>query len=291
MEHDIASELRAMIARVTGADNVAVTVRADLDLTQREAVSEIYDTTATEGAGVVASERVSTETYTGTQADGSTGVLGPDGAVQTPVAATGGENTYNKDDAERNYAINRTVESVKDEPGAIERLHVAVLVDEAVVTEEQVAAIEELVSTASGVDTARGDQVVVTRLAFDTAAETQATEAAAAEVAAQAAAQTQSLIKTGVIGLIALIAIILAFLSTRKARREVSTPIDLDALKSAPLPGDDDDDDIAAIDVPVINPVAEASKHALDELSALAERKPEDVAQILQSWLADEVPA
>ena len=72
----------------------------------------------------------------------------------------------------------------------------------------------------------------------------------------------------------------------------MSTPIDLDALKSASLPGDDDDDDdLAAIDVPVINPVAEASKNALVELSALAERKPEDVAQILQSWLADEVPA
>jgi flagellar M-ring protein FliF len=290
MENDIAGELRAMIARVTGADNVAVSVRADLDLTQREAVSEIYDTTAAEGAGVVASERLSTETYTGTQADGSTGVLGPDGAVQTPVAATGGENTYNKDDAERSYAINRTVESVKDEPGAIERLHVAVLVDEAVVSEEQVAAIEELVSTASGIDTERGDQVVVTRLAFDTAAETQATEAAAAEVAAQAAAQTQSLIKTGVIGLIALIAIILAFLSTRKARREVSTPIDIDALRSAAVPSDTDED-ADANGNPVVNPVAEASQHALDELSALADRKPEDVAQILQSWLADEVPA
>ena len=290
MENDIAGELRSMIARVTGADNVAVTVRADLDLTQREAVSEIYDTTSTEGAGVVASERLSVETYTGTQASGSTGVLGPDGAVQTPVAATGGENTYNKDDAERNYAINRTVESVTDEPGAIERLHVAVLVDEAVVSEAQVAAIEELVSTASGIDTERGDQVVVTRLAFDTAAESQATEAAAVQVAAEAAAQTQSLIKTGVIGLICLIAIILAFLSTRKARREVATPIDIAALKSAAMPGNDGEDD-DAIDVPVINPVAEASKNALDELSVLADRKPEDVAQILQSWLADEVPA
>jgi flagellar M-ring protein FliF len=291
MENDIAGQLKAMIARVTGAENVAVTVRADLDLTQREAVSEIYDTTSTEGTGVVASERLSTETYTGTQASDSTGVLGPDGAVQTPVAATGGENTYNKDDAERSYAINRTVESVTDEPGAIERLHVAVLVDEAVVSEQQVAAIEELVTTASGIDTERGDQVVVTRLAFDTSAATQATEAAAAQVAAEAAAQTQSLIKTGVIGLIALIAIILAFLSTRKARREVVTPIDLGALRNAAVPNPNEVELTDIVDIPVVNPVAEASRRALDELSELAERKPEDVAQILQSWLADEVSA
>jgi flagellar M-ring protein FliF len=292
LENDIAGELRTMIGRVTGIDNVAVTVRADLDLTEREAVSEIYDTSSTEGAGVVTNERLSTETYTGTQAADQTGVLGPDGAVVEPVTAAGGENTYNKDDTERNYAINRTVESVTEAPGTIQRLHVAVLVDESVVTEDQVAAIEALVSTASGVDTERGDQVVVTRLAFDTAAEEAATEAVAAQVAAEAAAKQSSMIQTGVIGLIALIAIILAFLSTRKARREVATPIDLDALKTAPLPGSDDEDDTAGvIDVVEVNPVHEASRYALDELSSLADRKPEDVATILQSWLADEVKA
>lgn len=294
LENDIAGELRTMIGRVTGMDNVAVTVRADLDLTEREAVSEIYDTSNTEGAGVVTNERTSTETYTGTQAADQTGVLGPDGAVVAPVTAAGGENTYNKDDAERNYAINRTVESVTDAPGEIKRLHVAVLVDESVVSEEQVAAIEQLVSTASGVDTERGDQVVVTRLAFDTAAEEAATQAAEAQVAAEAAAKQSSMIQTGVIGLIALIAIILAFLSTRKARREVATPIDLDALKTAAVPGGADDLEAAAagvIDVVEINPVHEASRYALDELSSLADRKPEDVATILQSWLADEVKA
>ena len=294
LESDIAGELRAMIGRVTGIDNVAVTVRADLDLTERESVSEMYDTTAADGAGVVTNERTSTETYTGTQAADQTGVLGPDGAVVAPVTTPGGENTYNKDDAERNYAINRTVESVTETPGTIQRLHVAVLVDETKVTEEQVAAIEELVSTASGVDTERGDQIVVTRLAFDTAAADEATKVAEAQVAAEAAAKQSSLIQTGVIALIALIAIILAFLSTRKARKEVATPIDIEALRSAAVPGENgagSAEDGAIIDVVEINPVHEASRYALDELSLLAERKPEDVAQILQSWLADEVKA
>lgn len=294
-EQDIAGDLRAMIARVTGMDNVAVTVRADLDLTQREATSEKYDTSS-DTTGLVVNERVSSEEYTGTQAGAAqTGVLGPDGAVVTPTtdptATAGAGNAYNKDDAERNYAINRTVESVVDEPGAIERLHVAVLVDEAVVSEEQVAAIEELVATASGIDTERGDQVTVTRLAFDTSVATAAEEAAVAEAAVQAAASRSSLIRTGVIGLIALIAIILAFVSTRKARREVVTPIDIDALRAAPLPGDEDDDQMLVTSEPGVTPIAEASRHALDELSALADRKPEDIAQILQSWLADEVGA
>ncbi len=292
MEQDIANELRAMIGRVTGMANVAVSVRADLDLTEREAMSEIYDT-SNEETGLVASERVASEVYTGTQAGGETGVLGPDGAVVAPdVEAGGGESSYEKDDAERTYAINRTVESVRDAPGKVERLHVAVLVDEAVVSEEQVAAIEQLVATASGIDTERGDQVVVTRLAFDDSADEAAVEAEEAQAAAIAAENRNSMIQTGAIALIALIAIVLAFLSTRKARREVSTPIDLEALKSAPVPGAaaDEAEEATIIDVPPINPVHEASKNALDELSALADRKPEDIAQILHSWLADEVP-
>jgi flagellar M-ring protein FliF len=292
MESDIANQLKAMIGRVTGMSNVAVSVRADLDLTEREAMSEIFDT-SNEETGLVASERVASETYTGTQAGGETGVLGPDGAIVAPdVVAGGGESSYEKDDAERVFAINRTVESVRDAPGKLERLHVAVLVDEAVVTEEQVAAIEQLVSTASGIDPERGDQVVVTRLAFDTAAREAATEAEAAQAAALAAESRSSMIQTGVIALIALIAIVLAFLSTRKARREVVTPIDLEALKSAPVPGAASvlDDEPTIIDLPPTDPVHEASKHALEELSALADRKPEDIAQILHSWLADEVP-
>jgi flagellar M-ring protein FliF len=292
MEQDIANELRAMIGRVTGMANVAVSVRADLDLTEREAMSEIYDT-SNEETGLVASERVASEVYTGTQAGDQTGVLGPDGAVVAPdVEAGGGESSYEKDDAERTYAINRTVESVRDAPGKVERLHVAVLVDEAVVSEEQVAAIEQLVATASGIDTERGDQVVVTRLAFDDSADEAAVEAEAAQAAAIAAENRNSMIQTGAIALIALIAIVLGFLSTRKARREVSTPIDLEALKSASVPGalSDEAEEPTIIDVPPINPVHEASKNALDELSALADRKPEDIAQILHSWLADEVP-
>jgi flagellar M-ring protein FliF len=295
LERSIAAELKTMIGRVTGMENVAVSVRADLDLTQREAVSEIFDT-PTEDDGLVVSERVSNETYTGTQASGETGVLGPDGAVVAP-GEVAGENSYAKDDAERTYAINRTVESVIDEPGAIERLHVAVLVDEAIVSEEQAAAIEQLVSTASGVDPERGDQVVVTRLAFDTAADEAAEEAEAAQAAAVAAESRNSMIQTAAIALVALIALVLGFLSTRKARREVSTPIDLEALKSAPTPGaaaavvDDDDGALepVVIDVPPENPVHEASRQALEELSLLADKSPEDVAQILNSWLADEV--
>lgn len=289
-EQDIASSVRSMVGRVTGFDHVAVTVQADLELTQRQETSERFDTTDEAGAGVVIAERTANESYTGTDVAGDTGILGPDGATLADEIVPGGDKTYQKDDAERTFAINRTVEQTTFTPGAVERIHVAVLVDEASVTEEEVTAITEMVSTAAGIDVARGDQVVVTRLTFDTAANEASVLAAEGDAAAEAAAAQSSLIRTGIIAFITLIALLLAYRSARRARREVSTPIDIGAIRSAPIDGDApaglQPAPTSQIE-PITSGASPSSKEALEELSALADRRPEEVAQILQSWLAD----
>jgi flagellar M-ring protein FliF len=287
-EQQMTASLRSMIARVTGADNVAVTVTADLDLTERQATSERFDTSDEDG--VVTAERTMTESYTGTGAGGAagaTGVLGPDGAtVQAPAA--GGEGTFSSDDAERSFAVNRTVEQTVEAPGDVERLNVAVLVDAASVTEEQRAVIAEMVATAAGIDMERGDQVVVSRLDFDSSAG-EAAAAAATEAAAAASAEARnSLIRTIVIAVVALIAILLAYRSARRARREVSTPIDIGAIRAAPVAGATAVLPTTTSPAPALDRVTVASQSALEELSAMADRRPEEVAQILQTWLADE---
>ena len=296
-ERNLSAELRLMIGRVTGMENVAVNVEADLETTEREEVSERFD--STDEDGVVTGERVANETYTGIDGAiaGETGVLGPDGAVLEAAADGSGETSYVKDDAERTYAVNRTVEQVRFVPGAINRLSVAVLVDEAVVTQEQSEAISQMVATAAGIDVERGDQLSVTRLPFEVV-DTAAADVAAEDAAAVAKADQQnSLIRTAIIGFVLLAAMLLAYRSTRKARREVSTPIDIGAIRSARV-----DDPFAlksgdsansggpesSLGGLALDPVEDPSVGALEELSLLADRRPEEVAQILQGWLSDE---
>ncbi len=283
-EQEMSNSLRALVGRVAGFENVAVTVQADLDLTERQSTTESFDSSDAD-SGVVTSERTSSETYSGADQAGTTGVLGPDGAPTEDAEATGSESAYSKDDAERTFAVNRTVESTTIAPGEVTRLNVAVLVDEAMVTEEQRVAIESMIGTAAGVDLTRGDQVTVTRLPFDTSAADVAVAAAEEEALAAAAAERTSMIRTGAIAGVILIAMLLAYRSTRRARREVATPIDIGAIRSAPI---SDKEPGALAEQAAINPVGQASRDALDELSALADRQPEEVAQILQSWLADE---
>ena len=294
-ERDMAASIRNMVARVAGVDNVAVTVQADLDLTAREATTESFDS-ANEDGGIVVAERTDIETYEGLDAAGQTGVLGPDGAPVIPVPA-GNASTYTKDGAERTFAVDRTVESTTVAPGAVERISGAVLVDSATMDDEAVAAIETLVSTAAGIDLARGDQIAVTSLPFDRSGTEEAVAAAETEAAAVSAAEQSSMIRTGVVGLLILIAMLLAYRSTRRARREVSTPIDIGQIRAARLAGDPVALDTATAmipemsDLPEISAVDAASREALEHISELADRRPEEVAQILQTWLADETDA
>lgn len=287
-EREVAASLRNMVARVAGLDNVAVTVTADLDLTERQATTESFDAPAEEG-GIVVGERTANEIYTGVDALAETGVLGPDGA---PVAVpTGSESSYTKDDAERTFVVDRTVESTTTAPGAVERLSVAVLVDSATVDDAARAQIEQMVSTAAGIDLERGDQVMVTSLPFDRTGTDAAVAAAEVEAAELMRAQRTSTIRTAVIAFLVLVAMLLAYRSTRRARREVSTPIDIGEIRSA---GRTDEPELLAVAVdeaprgPPISPIELASQNALEELGVLADKRPEEVAQILQSWLSDE---
>ncbi len=286
-ERDLAASLRAMVSRVAGPGNVAVNVQAELELTQRQQTSETFDTTDEE-TGVVVAERTASETYSGIDPAGETGVLGPDGAIVEGSSTEGSEKSYTKDDAERTFAVNRTVEQTTFAPGTIKQLHVAVLVDEAAVTEEQRTAIAEMVSTAAGIDADRGDQVVVTRLPFDTTATEAAAEAAEEQAATEAAEQQSALIRTGIIAFVIVIAMFLAYRSARKARREVATPINLGAIGPGDSPVPTPTGATSIPEVQVLDAVEPSSQAALEELSTLADRRPEDVAQILQGWLADE---
>ncbi|HWL44701.1 MAG TPA: flagellar basal-body MS-ring/collar protein FliF [Ilumatobacter sp.] len=314
-ERDLETSIRALVAKVAGPESVAVTVKATLDLTERAATEERFESSDPDN-GVVVAQNSSTETYTGAEAAAQTGVLGPDGAT-VEADTPGTESSYDKQDSQTSYAVNRIVEQTKYASGGVTSLNVAVLVDEARVTAAERDEIEALVATAAGIDARRGDQLSVTRLAFDTSSSEAAIAAAATDAAAQAQQQRESLIRLGVIGGLVLIAMLLAYRSTRRARREVATPIDIGTIRSGPiseLPGGDAiaeldepgaeldpaDEQLAlapgdeAADGPIedadelLDPLAAASREALDELGDLADRRPEEVAQILQSWLADE---
>lgn len=223
-ETRVATGVRKLLETVVGPGNATVTVIADIDRSVTEQLSEVY--TPADGAPP-ASEQVRTETQNGGAGNGA-GVLGPDN-IAVP---NGGDGTYEATEETRNNVINKTVESRTTPAGSVVRQSVSVAVDTAAAEGVGVAKLRELVASAAGVDTERGDQITVELVRFSA---TDAEAAAAALKAAEeqaAAERTAAIVQTVVIAAAILLVVgaVIAFLVIRARRRARPVEEEFDKL-------------------------------------------------------------
>jgi flagellar M-ring protein FliF len=289
-EDQLATDLEAMITEVTGPNRARVTVSAQLDSDQRQTTTESF---SDPGAAPVVDETTNTETFTGSGAAVG-GVLGPD-AVPTTGGDSGGDSSYSRESTQRSFANDKTTETIQHAPGAVQRLSIAVLVDESAAVDQQ--AIEQLVRAGAGIDAARGDTVEVTQLPFDTSA----AEAAQTELQAQRTTEERtqlfSLLRTVASIAIVGIVVLVAWRSTRKATATryplalelgVADP-DERGLPVASRNGADADDPIALEAAGLAGPTpADLQREEMqDQITDLIDRQPDDVAQLLRGWMSE----
>lgn len=297
-ENDLATSVEDMLGQVMGPGHAVVRVKADLDYDRKETTTESFTPTDSP----VLSEASSKETFTGTgQPVG--GVLGT--ATTTPVVAGagGGNNTYNKEDASKQYAVGKVTQQVKSAPGAVKRLSVAVLLD-AKVKAASPDAVQKLVAAATGLDTSRGDTLAVDRMAFDDSAAKEADKAMHAEAAAKQREGLFSLVRSVLMVFVILGAFLFLLRTTKRGERRQALPLHelpgMAPLGALPM-GEasafsTEDDDTLAVDagVPALALAGAGAAPALPvaakvnkDLGALIERQPEEVAQLLRGWLSD----
>lgn len=296
-EQKLNGSILALLTKMTGPNKVAVTVRAELDLDETQSTSENFEPIGSvPEEGQVLTERTSTEEYGNVVESADTGVLGPDGAtIAEDTTDAGAQDTdYLKEDVERTYALDRIVEQTTQVPGEVTKLNVAVMIDETAVTAEQATAIEEMVATAAGIDPERGDSIVVTRMPFDTTAATEADALVAADEQAAAKEQTMELVRTGAVLLVILIALILGYRSAKNARKVTVTPINIGELTTAPrgalvsVGGGGGEPTTVVEQTPIpLNRSTDRDAVVLDELTMMADRRPQEVANVLKAWLAE----
>jgi flagellar M-ring protein FliF len=296
-EDGLARSIEDMLAPVTGAGGAVVRVKADLDFDERSTTTERFDQPPTGQTSPLVTESTSNETFAGPgAATAAGGVLGTTGQAPAAGAATNANN-YQKQSAERSFAVGKVTEQVKSAPGKVSRLSVAVLLDDKVKVPP--AEITNLVNAAAGIDPKRGDAVSVQAMAFDHSATEAAAKEQKAAASAKSKAQLMNLARTGGVLLIVLVALFLAWRSAKKAgvtRYPVpgmlsAGPVQADALHAAlsalSTPA-------ATTTTPAMDPVERFERAALpsapdvnDELAELIERQPDEVASILRGWLAD----
>ena len=164
--------IEEMLSPVIGPGKVIAKVNADLDFSQKTRNLELYDPEKTALRSTVRNEMSERTQSTLDAAAADVNFRGD--------AFTGGLSELEKNSEQRteNFEINKEVQNIIAPVGEITRLSVAVIVDGTYETdaegktvftprsEEEIKRIQQLIRSAVGYDSARGDSIDVTSIAF-----------------------------------------------------------------------------------------------------------------------------
>lgn len=185
LEQSYADRITEILTPIVGVGAVNAQVAAEMDFRRVERTSEIFEPDTR-----VRSEELMEETSATRRAEGIPGTLSnqpPEDAVLTTDLADTDKAAQQPSRSSkrevRNYEMDKTISHIKEMPGTLSRLSVAVVVDyragvddqgDAVrqpLSETQMAEITSLVKEAVGFDEERGDRVNVVNASFVAAPE------------------------------------------------------------------------------------------------------------------------
>jgi flagellar M-ring protein FliF len=287
-EARLADNAQQILDRVLGPGRAVVSVRADVDLDQRQSTSETHS--YTEGTPPI-SESQTSESYNGSGTPVG-GVLGPENMPDAGAAA-GGDSQYDKESSTTNNSVDTTTTTEQSAPGTVNRLTVSVVMDEAVAGNLNQQELRDLVGTAVGMDQARGDEITVAAMPFDSSAADAAAADMEAAREAEAAEEMWSMIRTG--GIAAGIALIVLLVWLR-SRRRGDVEEDYEPLEIS-------DDMLAELERLRVQSIRQEAKPKIDtaameleaaerqkvrsEISTMVSERPDEVAAMLRGWLSE----
>lgn len=179
LEQSYVERITEILTPILGVGSVRAQVAADVDFTMVEKTSENYAPEAR-----VRSEQLMEETTAGESSGGVPGSLATQPPVETQVSNTPVEeeerssSTRSSSKQIRNYELDKTISHIREVPGTLRKLSVAVVVDyqdmvndkgeieRSALGEERLAELTGLVKDTIGFDEERGDSVNVINASF-----------------------------------------------------------------------------------------------------------------------------
>lgn len=265
VERQIEQSTQTMLEAVLGPGNVVTRVKADLNFDKREVTNEFFQPVANE-EGILRSIQELQKTFDGQ--GGPQGVPGtPTNVPPTYQAGAGGPSHYDERQVTRNYEVNQTKEHLVVAPGSVRRLSVAVVVN-GNLTPEQQQAIQTAVTNAVGLQPDRGDQISVVSFPFQAPSPAQIL---AQQAAAEQAARNRRLLTLAAGGAAVLL---LAGLIIWRLRRRAPAEV-------VPMPLQ------AATEEAALAREESEQERIRKEVERLARQHPQEVAQLLATWLSE----
>jgi flagellar M-ring protein FliF len=266
--------VESLLEQVLGPNKSAVRVNLELSFDQRTVDKQTFEPVV-DDKGILRSTQESSESFKGTNAP-STGAPGTTSNIPGYVTGntTGGGSTFEKKDVTRNYEVNETKEKVIVSPGGVKKISVAVLVD-ASVNRAQMDTITKTVASAVGINPTRGDSLSVETIAFNTEVADRFKKEE--EQFAQEQQRTQWL-KMGLGAAGVGIALFMIYVVLKRRQEE-----EVELVSGGPLSLDE-----AIAEISEATPAEKQRSAQYDDIEKLAKARPEDVAQLLKTWLTED---
>lgn len=273
-EDRLKKEILNFLEPVVGKGNVSARVNVDLDFDAKQNTQIVIDPNK-----VIVSQESSKETNN--SSDGTVSESPVDNNMSNQIVDNNGNSNSTKEEQKTNYDSGKTETKTIEAQGKIQRLTATIYLNRDL-TAEEIQEYEQELANAIGINPIRGDQITVSGKQFDTTAAEQA-QAAIDEMNAEEAAKkrTMMMIAGGIAGAILLGALIFFIIKRRKKKAEEEEQL-LDTLI---------DDTIIPKEPETFDPIEferETEKsHLESEIKRYATEKPEQVVEIIKSWLTE----
>ena len=280
LKNKVEKELEEKISKVLAPayKDVRVTVNAELNF---DAIQTDSTTVAPNGT-IVSQHKITDSSNGSTDATSQSPI---DNNMTNSAAATTTNNSgVTHSEETTNYEISKSESKVIKAPGEVKRVTTSVLLN-GNIDEETRTKIKNLVVSAISYDEKRGDNISIEGLTFDKTAQNSAKkdlEEIANAAAKEKAKAMYIKIGAGVLGGLVLLIIAIALLRKRgKKDEEAMQGIDV-LLDDVIMPKE------AMHFDPVELEVENEKLHVENEIKKYAQDKPEQVADIIKSWLAED---
>lgn len=274
-EDKLKKEIVNLLEPVVGKGKVRATVNVDLDFDSKQKTQTVVDPNK-----VIVSQENSKESNNSTTGTNSQSPV--DNNMSNQATTNNNNNSVSsKEDQKTNYEVGKSESKVISAPGEVKRLTASVVVDGSL-DDATRQTLENAIGNAIGLNKLRGDEVSLLGMAFDTT-EQQAAKAEIDSMNADAAtaSRNQMIIIASVLGTL-LLGIIIFLLTRRRKKKKVENEQILNTLiDDSIVPKEPEDFD------PIEFEVKTKKSHLEEEIKKYAKEKPEQVVEIIKSWLTE----
>lgn len=282
IEKDIESSIKKHLLKMYGEDNYEVSVRCKVNLDKK--ISELlkYIPDKESNKGVINEEDRNVEIVGNGEAQG--GVVGTETNSEIPVypdVTINGDDIYYKNNNSIKYLVSQLKEQVQSDPGSIEDVKVAVLINRDRISEEDTEKIKALIGNAAGT---LAENVAIHNMKFGSDEEPPATEVDVTPVNPPLTLEQKILYGSIAGGVLLLFIIILIIILRANKKKRLKREAELLVTAQATARGED-----TWADLKEEIGVKETKEMVLKkQIAEFANNNPEIASQLIKTWIKGE---